>query len=169
MSIYTQDQIDKLVEGKLDWDTTLRMLTMPKDAERFQMYLDTLQRRLDWEDRIVLPLGPHLHIVQKAGSRQWVTKCECGHELGDWKDNWKLHAHIYVREDDAAMSEVYPTLMAPDTQWQVYREYYCPQCATMLDVEAPTPWYPVIHDFEPDIDAFYRDWMGLPVPEHAGG
>ncbi|MFA7557074.1 MAG: acetone carboxylase subunit gamma [Hydrogenophaga sp.] len=165
MSTYTQDQIDKLTEGKLDWDTTLRMLTMPKDAERFQMYLDTLQRKLDWEDKIVLPMGPHLHIVQKAVSKRWVTKCDCGHELCDWRDNWKLHAHVYVREDQAAMGEVYPTLMAPDTQWQVYREYYCPRCATMLDVEAPTPWYPVIHDFEPDIDAFYKEWLGLPVPE----
>jgi acetone carboxylase gamma subunit len=31
-------------------------------------------------------------------------------------------------------------------------------------VEAPTPWYPVVHDFEPDIDTFYKDWLGLPVP-----
>lgn len=35
----------------------------------------------------------------------------------------------------------------------------------MLDVEAPTPWYPVIHDFSPDIEAFYKDWLGLPVPK----
>ena len=63
--------------------------------------------------------------------------------------------------------EVYPKLMAPDTQWQVYREYYCPQCGTLHDVEAPTPWYPVIHDFEPDIDTFYKEWVNLPLPERA--
>jgi acetone carboxylase gamma subunit len=34
-------------------------------------------------------------------------------------------------------------------------------------VEAPTPWYPVVHDFEPDIDTFYKDWLGLPVPSRA--
>ncbi len=164
MTTYTQEQISKLVDGKLDWDTTMRMLTMPKDAERFEMYLQTLQDRLDWQDKIVLPLGPHLHIVQKADSRKWVVKCDCGHEYCDWKQNWKLHARVYVRESEAAMKEVYPTLMAPDTTWQVYREYYCPQCAAMHDVEAPTPWYPVIHDFEPDIDTFYKDWLGLPVP-----
>jgi hypothetical protein len=50
--------------------------------------------------------------------------------------------------------------MAPDTKWQVYREYYCPVCATQHDVEAPTPWYPVVHDFEPDIDTFYKEWLG---------
>ena len=90
------------------------------------------------------------------------TQCDCGHVFCDWQENWKMHAHIYVREDETAMSEVYPKLMAPDTKWQVYREYYCPQCGAMHDVEAPTPWYPVIHDFEPDIDAFYQEWVKLP-------
>jgi acetone carboxylase gamma subunit len=37
----------------------------------------------------------------------------------------------------------------------------------MHDVEAPTPWYPVIHDFEPDIETFYKEWVNLPVPERA--
>ena len=45
--------------------------------------------------------------------------------------------------------------------------HYCPSCGTMHDVEAPTPWYPVIHDFEPDIETFYKEWVGLPVPERA--
>ena len=167
MSTYTKEQIANLVDGKLDWDTTLRMLSMPKDSERFQMYVDSLQKKLGWQDRIVLPLGPHLYIVQQAATQKWVTQCDCGHTFCDYRQNWKLHANVYVRDSDEAMDEVYPRLMAPDTQWQVYREYYCPDCGTMHDVEAPTPWYPVIHDFEPDIDAFYADWVKLPVPERA--
>ncbi|NYT79583.1 acetone carboxylase subunit gamma [Alcaligenaceae bacterium] len=165
MTQYTQEQIGKLVDGKLDWDTTMRMLAMPKDAERFQQYLAALQQKVDWDDLIILPLGPQLYIAQCAKTKKWQIKCGCGHVLCDWKENWKLHAHIYVREDEQAMKEVYPALMAPDTQWQVYREYYCPQCAAMLDVEAPTPWYPVIHDFEPDIDTFYKEWLRIPLPE----
>ncbi|OZI57054.1 acetone carboxylase subunit gamma [Bordetella genomosp. 1] len=167
MASYTQEQIDHLVDGRLDWDTTLRMLSMPKDGARFEMYLNTLQRKLKWSERIVLPLGPHLYIVQRASDKAWVTRCDCGHELCDYRKNWKLHAHIFVRDSAEAMEEVYPRLMAPDTQWQVYREYYCPQCAALLDVEAPTPWYPVLHDFEPDIDTFYREWVKLPLPERA--
>jgi acetone carboxylase gamma subunit len=165
MSSYTKDQVKNLVDGKLDWDTTMRMLSMPKDKGRFQLYLEVLQKKVAWPDKIVLPLGPHLHIVQSAQSKQWVIKCECGHELCDYRENWKLYANVHVRDTAEAMAEIYPKLMAPDTQWQVYREYYCPQCGTMHDVEAPTPWYPVIHDFEPDIDAFYQDWLGLPLPE----
>ncbi|ALV54786.1 MULTISPECIES: acetone carboxylase subunit gamma [Burkholderia] len=167
MSTYTKEQIRNLVDGKLDWDTTLRMLSMPKDGERFQMYVDALQQKLGWKDRIVLPLGPHLYIVQQWATKKWVTQCDCGHVFGDYRENWKLNANIFVRDSEEAMDEVYPRLMAPDTQWQVYREYYCPTCGAMHDVEAPTPWYPVIHDFEPDIDAFYAEWVKLPIPERA--
>jgi acetone carboxylase, gamma subunit len=168
MSAYTKEQVNYLVEGKLDWDTTLRMLQMPKDQDRFRLYLEVLQAKVPWKDKIVLPLGPHLFIAQTLETKRWVTKCECGHELGDYRENWKLNAVVYVRDTEAAMSQVYPKLMAPDTEWQVYREFYCPSCGIMHDVEAPTPWYPVIHDFEPDIDAFYKDWVHLPLPERAG-
>jgi len=137
MSTYTSEQVKNLVDGKLDWDTTLRMLSMPKDAARFQLYVQALQKKLDWDDRIVLPLSPHMFIVQQAKTKQWVTQCDCGHVFCDYRENWKLHANVYVRDTDEAMAEVYPHLMAPDTQWQVYREYYCPKCGTMHDVEAP--------------------------------
>ena len=63
------------------------------------------------------------------------------------------------------MNEVYPKLMSPDPEWQVLREYYCPGCASLLEVEAVTPWYPVIHDFEPDIDTFYNEWMKMELPK----
>ncbi len=167
MSVYTQEQVNYLVEGKLDWDTTMHMLSMPKDQDRFRMYLNTLQSKLPWDDKVILPISLHLYIAQKKNTKQWVTKCSCGHEFGDYRKNWKLEALVYVRDTPEAMQEVYPALMAPDTTWQVYREYYCPECGTMHDVEAPTPWYPVIHEFEPNIEAFYNDWVHLPLPEKA--
>ncbi|MER2528003.1 MAG: acetone carboxylase subunit gamma [Candidatus Competibacter denitrificans] len=167
MAAYTKEQVEHLVDGTLDWDTTLRMLSMPKDKERFSLYLDALQGKVNWHDRIVLPLGPHLYITQQPQTKEWKIKCDCGHEFCEYHENWKLFANIYVRDTPEAMSEIYPKLMAPDTQWQVYREYYCPTCGILHDVEAPTPWYPVIHDFEPDIEAFYQDWLGLPIPERA--
>lgn len=114
--------------------------------------------------------GPHhppLPVVQKKDTKEWVIKCDCGHEFCDYRDNWKLHALIYVRDTEEALNEIYPKLMAPDPNWQVFREYYCPSCGTLLEVEAPTPWYPVIHNWEPDIETFYRDWLGQPVPERA--
>ena len=167
MSTYNKEQVAHLAEGTLDWETTFRMLSMPKDKARFSMYLEALQKKVTFPDRIVLPLGPHMYIVQSAKTKQWVTQCDCGHVFCGYKENWKMFANIYVRDTEEAMADVYPTLMAPDTKWQVYREYSCPSCGTMHDVEAPTPWYPVIHDFEPDIETFYKEWVGLPLPERA--
>jgi acetone carboxylase gamma subunit len=167
MTTYTQEQVNNMVAGTLDWDTTFRMLSMPKDAGRFAMYLHTLQSNVTFPDKIVLPLSPHMYIVQSVKTKQWIVKCDCGHEFCGYKENWKLFANIYVRDNAEAMAEVYPKFMAPDTNWQVYREYYCPSCGVMHDVEAPVPWYPVIHDFEPDIDTFYKEWVKMPMPERA--
>ena len=167
MTTYTQEQVNNMVAGTLDWDTTFRMLSMPKDAGRFAMYLHTLQDNVTFPDKIVLPLSPHMYIVQSVKTKKWIVKCDCGHEFCGYKENWKLFANIYVRDNAEAMAEVYPKFMAPDTNWQVYREYYCPSCGVMHDVEAPVPWYPVIHDFEPDIDTFYKEWVQMPMPERA--
>ena len=139
----------------------------PQDKGRFQTYLEVLQEQVPWDDRIILPLGPKLYIVQRKSDKNWVVKSHAGHEFCDWRENWKLHAVMRVRETPAAMEEIYPRLMAPSTEWQVIREYFCPLSGDLLDVEAPTPWYPIIHDFEPDIDAFYKNWLGLEVPERA--
>jgi acetone carboxylase gamma subunit len=134
---YTNEQVAHLVEGTLDWETTFRMLSMPKDNSRFEQYVAALQAKVSFKDRIVLPLGPHMYIVQSAKTKQWLIKCDCGHEFCDYRQNWKLHAAIYVRDTEEAMTEVYPKLMAPDTQWQVYREYYCPTCGTCTTSRRP--------------------------------
>jgi acetone carboxylase gamma subunit len=46
------------------------------------------------------------------------------------------------------------------------REFYCPGCFTLLEVEAVPPGYPVLFDFQPDIEGFY-EWLGLPLPSSA--
>ncbi|MDQ0503343.1 acetone carboxylase subunit gamma [Xanthobacter agilis] len=166
---YTRTKIEDLVEGKIDPDTLHQMLSTPKDPERFATYVEILQERVPWDDKIILPLGPKLYIVQQKVTKTWVVRCECGHDFCGWQENWKLHARIHVRDTPAKLEEIYPRLMAPTPTWQVIREYVCGECGTLHDVEAPTPWYPVIRDFEPDIDAFYSEWLGLPVPERAEG
>lgn len=166
MSTYTKKQVSDLVKGDLDWDTLHRMLSLPKDKERYANYVAVLQEQVSWNDKIIMPFGPHLFLAETQQDKKLVTKCSCGHEYGDYQKNWKLNALIYVRDSKEKMQEVYPTLMAPDTNWQVYREYYCPSCGVMHDVEAPTPWYPVIHDFQPDLKALF-DWLDLPAPVNA--
>jgi acetone carboxylase gamma subunit len=161
---YDRRTIEELIDGTISFPKLKEMLSSFKDPGRFDTYVSILQERVPWDEKILLPYGEHLYVVlKKDGSR--VIKCDCGHEFGDYRENWKLNALVYVRDDEQKMTELYPKLLAPDPQWQVIREYYCPGCGTQLEVEAVTPWYPVIHDYEPDIDAFYEQWLGRPVPK----
>jgi acetone carboxylase gamma subunit len=161
---YDRRTIEELIDGTISFPKLKEMLSSFKDPGRFDTYVSILQERVPWDDKILLPYGLHLYVVlKKDGSR--VIKCDCGYEFGDYRENWKLNALVYVRDDEEKMAELYPRLLAPDPEWQVIREYYCPGCGTQLEVEAVTPWYPVIHDYEPDIDAFYEQWLGRPVPK----
>lgn len=164
MAKYDKKLIGELIDGTLEWYQLKEMMSDHKDPGRFEIYRDVLQDRVSWDDPILLPYGLHLYIVQKENGDR-IVKCDCGHEFCDYKENWKLQARIFVRNTEEKMNEIYPKLMSPDTEWQVIREYYCPGCASQLDVEAVPPWYPILLDFEPDIDTFYNDWVKLPLPK----
>ncbi|MBD8005032.1 acetone carboxylase subunit gamma [Bacillus norwichensis] len=163
MAKYDKKLIGELIDGTLDFYQLKTMMSSHKDKDRFAIYLSVMQERVPWDDPILLPIGEHLFIVQKKDGER-IVKCDCGYEFCHYKDNWKLHANIFVRDTEEKMNEIYPKLMSPDTEWQVLREYYCPGCASQLEVEAVTPWYPVIKDFEPDIDTFYNEWINTPLP-----
>jgi acetone carboxylase gamma subunit len=135
-----------------------------KDPARFDVYLEVLQERVPWDDRILMPFGEHLFVVAKRdGSR--MVKCRCGHEFCDPESNWKLEALINVRDTEEKLLEIFVRMTHGDSDWQEIREYFCPGCKTQLEVEAVPPGYPVVHDFVPDLEGFYRDWLGRPVPE----
>jgi acetone carboxylase gamma subunit len=44
------------------------------------------------------------------------------------------------------------------------REFFCPGCKTLLEVDAAPPGYPISHDFLPDLEGFYREWLGASCP-----
>ena len=134
-----------------------------KDPGRFDAYLALLQSRVRWDDPIVLPFGEHLFIVAK-GPGKYVVKCDCGHEFCAHDENWKLEALISVRDSEGSLQEIYPEKMHGDPAWNHLREYYCPGCRTQLEVEAVPHGYPVIHDFVPDLEGFYEDWLGRKLP-----
>ena len=157
------ETLEALVDGVLPDHQVRQVQAGRKDVERFDLWLELAQRRWPFpEDRVLLPLSPHLAIVEQPdGSR--VTKSDSGFVFGDYRENWKLAANIRVRLDDESMEEVYPAKMAPDPEWNELREYYDPVTFTLLDVESVPPGYPVVHDFLPDLDAFYSQWLGRPL------
>lgn len=164
MSSYPPKEVlGDLIDGTLDWPRVKQIMSAPKDSDRFAKYVAILQERVRWPEKILLPLGEHLYIVAKGKER--VVKCACGYEFGDWRENWKLRAFIYVRNTEERLQEIYPGPRSPDPAWCEVREFYCPGCGTQLEVESAPPGYPVTFDFLPDIDGFYAAWLGEPLAE----
>ncbi|MFO8011020.1 MAG: acetone carboxylase subunit gamma [Dehalococcoidia bacterium] len=158
---YSREDLEDLYGGRLGWEQVKSIMSQPKDDDRFDKYIEILQERVPWAERILLPVSEHLFVVEKGGER--IVKCDCGHEFGDYRINWKLNSLIFVRDNRAKLEEIYPGVKCPDPNLCEVREYYCPGCAALLKVESVPVGYPVIFDFLPDIDAFYRDWLGRPL------
>lgn len=162
MTTYTEKEIEDIVTGEAPVDMIEKMQRSPKDEDRFDKYIDVLQKRVKWKERILLPIGEHLFIVEKANGKR-VVKCDCSHEFGDYRENWKLEADIYVRDTDEELELVYPGPRKPDPALCEVREYTCPSCGKLLEVEAVPPGYPPIFHFLPNIDEFYEKWLGRPL------
>jgi acetone carboxylase gamma subunit len=121
-----------------------------------------LQERQDGGE-VVLPIGERLVIVRR--DREFVVRCECGHEFGDFRTNWKLGARILVRDTDELLDEIYPGRLKCEPEWMEIRELICPGCAALLEVEAVPPGYPLMFDMLPDVEAFYGSFLDEPVPD----
>lgn len=147
-TVWPKDVLKDLVAGKLDPDTLLQMQQAPKEPGRFEAILEIEQERVPWSDRILLPIGEGMYIVENDRGR--VVKHFCGQEFGSYKQNWKLSALIYERDNLEKLHEIYrgPRVCNPD--WMVLREYICPECGTILETEAVPPGYPILFNFLPD-------------------
>lgn len=112
-------------------------------------------------------INDHLYIVRdKSGNR--IVKCDCGHEYGDYRINWKYQSLVRVRKTLEAFKKVYsPEPACPEPEWQEIREFYCPSCAAQLAVEVVPPGYPVIFEMLPDLDRFYREFLGKPLKDES--
>lgn len=164
----SKDMLADLMDGRLADDYVQRLQRMRrKDSQRFWTYLEVLQERVPWDDRILLRLTDHLYIVRKEqGGR--IVKCSCGHEFGDYRVNWKLAARVRVRRTAEEFEQVYsPAYVIPEPDWMSIREYFCPGCLTQLAVEVVPPGYPPIFDMLPDLDTLYREWLGQPLEDES--
>lgn len=162
MPVYSKKTIGDLIDGNLSWLETKEIISNPKDPDRFDKVLAVLQERVKWPEQIVLPLAEHLYIVKKGQER--IVKCDCGYEFGDYRRNWKENSAVYVRDTAEALEELYRPYEHCDPAWMELREFYCPGCYVLLEVEACAPGYPVQFDFQPDLEAFYEKVLGRPLP-----
>jgi acetone carboxylase gamma subunit len=163
MADFHKADIEMLVDGVLPWPAVQEMMRDSKDPDRFDKYVEILQSRVPWDEPILLPLTPVLYVVDKEGAR--IVKCRCGHEFGDHRVNWKVFSLIHVRDTAESLSEIYKGRELPRPDWIQLREYICPGCGTQLEVEAVPRGCVPDFDFLPDLDTFYAEWLGRPLPD----
>lgn len=168
MTELEKDRVRQLIDGELSWDELQNeVLPDPKDPQRFQKVREVLQERVDWDDPILVPLNDHLYVVGTDGGR--VVRTHCGEDLCAADENWKRSCDVRVREDEDELQEIYPEYMSISPDWTFeLREWFCPECHTQIEVDAVPVGYPVIKEFEPDIDVFYEEWLGEAAPDKEG-
>ena len=163
----TKEMLADLMDGRLEDDYVQRLQRMRRKVKgRFGTYIAVLQDRVSWKNAILMRLTGHLYIVRGEDGSGRITKCDCGHEFGDYRINWKLGCRVRVRRTAAEFEEVYyPAYVIPEPEWMEIREFYCPGCASQLAVEVTPPGYPPLFDMLPDLDALYRDILGKPLED----
>lgn len=164
MSETTSAEVTRaLVNRQLAWPDLLKLMRQPKSPKRFDETVAAMQALVDWKEPILLPLGENLFVVAKNGKA--IIKTAAGAELCAWNENWKMKCRVIVRRTRADLEEIYPPEhLSIDTDLMELREWYCPVSGTLLDVDCVPPAYPVEIDFTPDLEAFYKDWLGKPLP-----
>jgi acetone carboxylase gamma subunit len=148
-STWSKDVLRDLTDGNLDLAVLLAMQRGVKEEDRFEVILAVEQEKVGWPEKILVPIGEHLYVVEKGADK--VVKCSCGQEFGDYRETWKNNAVVYVRDTEESLDEIYPGPRKCDVEWMGLREYYCPGCATLLEVEALPPGYPIVFDFLPEL------------------
>jgi acetone carboxylase, gamma subunit len=166
MSENTQSSLEvtrALVQRQLAWPDLLKLMRQPKSPQRFDETVQAMQENVSWTEPILLPLAENLFIVAKDGKA--IVKTAAGAELCAWNENWKMKCRVIVRRMREDLEKIYPPEhLTIDTDLVELREFYCPVSGTLLDVDCVPPAYPVETDFTPDLEAFYRDWLGRPLP-----
>jgi acetone carboxylase gamma subunit len=147
---WSKDVLRDLIDGNLDLPVLLEMQRGAKEEDRFEAIMKIEQEKVSFPEKILVPMGEHLYVVQKGAEK--VVKCSCGYEFGDYRQTWKNNAVVFVRDTEESMEEIFRGPRKCDPSWMELREFYCPHCAAMLEVEAVPPGYPFVFDFLPDLD-----------------
>lgn len=150
MTENSDELIRDLLRDRLSSEELEGLQRQEKDARRFQQVLRLEQERLGWPERILRCLQAHLYIVEKDDASK-VVKCDCGQEFGDYRRNWKESALVFERFG-ADAETVYRGPRVADPDWTILREFYCPGCATQLDVETVPRGYPFIFNVQFDLE-----------------
>ena len=123
-----------------------------------------LQERVPYDDPIVLPAGEGLNIVRRRLDGQLTYRCDCGHDFCAHNRNWKMDAVVHVRETGARCSRSTRRWPGPIRSSSRSASTTAPRARASSRWRPSSPGYPVVHEFLPDVEGFYRGWLGREVP-----
>ena len=113
----------------------------------------------------MLPVGEALNVVRRRSDGELVIRCDAGHDFCRFDEQLEdARAGLRPRHRRAAAARSTRGWRHCDPEWMELREFYCPISGRLLEIEAVTPGYPVVHDFLPDVEGFYRGWLGRELP-----
>ena len=158
------ETLEALLDERLSRREVKEIQSGYKDPDRFDKWVALLQSRVDWDDPIVLPLGEGLNVVRRSSDGELVIRSDAGHDFCRFDATGRRTRRSSSATPTSCCSEIYPRMAHCDPDWMELREFYCPLSGRLLETEAVTPGYPVVHDFLPDIEGFYRGWLGREVP-----
>lgn len=106
-------------------------------------------------DAVRIPITEYLEI--DLSSERWHCR-SCGHDIAPARGNYKEGLMVADRDprevhDPLIDAEKYEFTYAPDPKWCRVVEFYCPNCATLMEVEYLPPGHPLTRDIELDIDS----------------
>jgi acetone carboxylase gamma subunit len=92
-------------------------------------------------------------------AERWLCRV-CERDLAGARENYKLGLLVHERDPREVHRPIldpsYEFTFAPDPAWCRIIEYYCPGCATQVEVEYLPPGHPLTNDIELDIDSLKR-------------
>ena len=90
---------------------------------------------------------PYIDLADSKEAGKVLICSQCGNVYCKAEENFKLHCLIYDRDP----AEIYPGDWAPDKDWMIFREFYCPGCGAQVEVEGTPEGTPIVHSIELDV------------------
>lgn len=150
------DYIRKMVEARNNGTIPAQVLSFLEEtkefSERFRQELEAeesmKQPDMNQGENIIVKeelfkLTPHVAVVE-TNTGKGILCSHCGHYYCDAGDNFKHYSLVYDRDP----KEIHGDRLGADKDLMIFREFYCPGCGHMVEVEATPPFLPILNNYE---------------------
>lgn len=90
--------------------------------------------------QLLFKLTPYVNIGEDEQCVKIALCSRCGFAYCDAAEDHKLYSLVYERDP----KDYLPEHLAPDKDWGVYREFYCPGCGVQTEMDQTPPGMPII-------------------------